>query len=149
MLQKDYFYILMKFSELKRILKLHDLRVTDCRLDILELFIGVQRALTIKDLEEHFHEYDRVTLYRNLAIFTENGVLHKIPNDSGMITYGLCYDTCSSEGHHHNHLHFKCDECGSIECLDVSVPHISIPGYQINEANLILTGMCKSCGQIS
>jgi len=135
----------MKYSELKQVLKNHKLRVTDSRMDILEFFTTQSHALTIKDLEEHFHDYDRVTLYRTLASFADQGVLHKIPDDTGMVTYGLCYDTCSSEEHHHNHVHFKCTRCGNVECINVRVPQVSIPGYQVLEANYIVNGICKSC----
>lgn len=145
MLHKVYFCIVMKYSELKQILKNHQLRVTDCRMDILEYFTVQKRALSIRDLENQFQAYDRVTLYRTLTSFTENGVLHKIPDDSGFATYGLCYSTCSSSEHHHNHLHFKCTVCGNIECIQMSVPDVTLPGYVVHETNLILSGICKAC----
>ncbi len=146
-MHKTYFCNGMKYSELKQILKNHKLRVTDSRMDVLEYFLTHKKALSFKDLEEKFSTYDRVTLYRTLNSFTENGVLHKIPDDSGFATFGVCYDTCSSDHHHHNHMHFKCNECGKIECVDEHLPAIELPGYQIQEANLILNGICKSCGE--
>ena len=134
-----------RFSEVKKILKNHKLRVTDARIDVLEFFLRKNKTLRFKDLEQEFKESDRVTLYRTLNSFTENGVLHKIPDDSGHVTYGLCHDTCDSEDHYHDHMHFKCDECGNIECLEEKVPTIKIPGYKVKEANLILKGICKTC----
>lgn len=137
----------MKYSDLKQILKSHQLRVTDCRMDVLEYFLNQEKALSFKNLEDRFEAYDRVTLYRTLNSFTENGVLHKIPDDSGFATYGVCYDTCDSHAHHHNHMHFKCDECGTIECINEHIPHIDLPGYRIKEVNLIVNGICKTCGE--
>ena len=96
-----------KYSELKQILKAHKLRVTDSRMDILDYFLKEEKALSFKDLEHHFNEYDRVTLYRTLNSFSDHGVLHKIPDDSGFASYGLCYDTCDSDEHHHDQSHFK------------------------------------------
>ena len=133
------------YSELKKILKSHKLRVTDGRIDILEFFLRQKKAISFKDLEEEFKDSDRVTLYRTLSAFAEKGVLHKIPNDSGFATYGLCHDTCDSEDHRHDHMHFKCNECGSIECLEQNIPVIKIPGYEVQEADLILKGICKTC----
>lgn len=135
----------MKYSSLKQILKRHKLRITDCRMDILEYFIHEEKALSFKDLEDNFDQYDRVTLYRTLHSFTEHGMLHKIPDDSGSVTYGICYDTCDAEEHHHNHIHFKCNECGEIKCLDKHLPKIDLPGYLVEEANLIVNGICKEC----
>ncbi len=134
-----------RYSKVKQILKSHKLRVTDGRVDILEYFLRQNKTLSFKDLEDEFKELDRVTLYRTLSSFTENGVLHKIPDDSGLATYGLCHDTCSSDDHVHDHMHFKCNECGTTVCLDQHIPKINVPGYQVEEANLILKGICKIC----
>lgn len=135
----------MKYSDLKQILKHHKLRITDCRMDVLEFFLNQKKALSFRDLEDKFHDYDRVTLYRTLHSFTDHGVLHKIPDDSGFATYGVCHETCDAEEHHHNHMHFKCNECGNIECLDEHLPHIDLPGYKVEEANLIVNGICQTC----
>ncbi|MDG2450542.1 MAG: transcriptional repressor [Saprospiraceae bacterium] len=134
-----------RYSEIKKILKSHKLRVTDGRVDTLEFFLRQAKTLSLKDLEKEFKNSDRVTLYRTLSSFTEHGVLHKIPDDSGHATYGLCHDTCSSEDHSHDHMHFKCNECGTIECLEQNIPVVKIPGYHVKEANLILKGICKTC----
>ncbi len=135
----------MKYSVLKNILKKHKLRITDGRIDILNFFNERSKALSFKDLEEQFPEYDRVTMYRTLNAFTDNGILHKIPDDSGFATYGLCPITCTEDEHVHNHIHFKCFQCGGIECLDKELPTISLDGYHISEANMILNGTCSTC----
>ena len=135
----------MKYSELKDTLKQHALRITDCRMDVLEMFLRSTHALSFKDLEEELSGYDRVTLYRTLNTFIEKGVLHRIPDDSGFASYGICHDTCSPGEHHHDHVHFKCDSCGNIECLPkFNVPKIDIPGYEIHEANLVMNGLCDT-----
>lgn len=138
---------MVRYSEIKNILKTHKLRVTDGRIDILEFFLRRGKTITFKDLEEEFRDSDRVTLYRTLHAFTEHGVLHKIPDESGFATYGLCHNTCDPEDHYHNHMHFKCTECGNIECLEQHVPTITVPGYQVTQADLILKGTCNTCLQ--
>lgn len=136
---------MLKYNEIKTILKTHKLSVTVVRVDVLDFFIRMNRALSFKDLEDEFKDSDRVTLYRTLSSFTEHGVLHKIPDDSGFATYGLCHDTCSSDDHKHDHMHFKCNECGKIECLELNIPTVEVPGYKVTEANLILKGTCNNC----
>ncbi|HCX22749.1 MAG: transcriptional repressor [Flammeovirgaceae bacterium] len=135
----------MKYSDLKKVLKNHKLRITDTRMDVLEYFVKQSKALSFRDLEERFEGCDRVTLYRTLNAFTENGVLHKIPDDSGYATYGVCYDTCTHDHHTHDHMHFKCTACGKITCVDQHIPQINLPGYEIKEANMILSGVCPNC----
>lgn len=142
-----YYLCKMEIEERKQILKNHQLRITNCRLDVIDFFLNQHRALSQGDLESHFTAYDRVTLYRTLGSFLESGILHKIPNDEGTATYGLCYHTCSPDDHTHNHIHFKCNECGQIECLDdKTVPPVALPeGYQVNTVNMIVDGICLSC----
>ncbi|WP_258098163.1 Fur family transcriptional regulator [Marinoscillum pacificum] len=137
----------MKYSELKQNLKEHKLRVTDCRMDVLEHFQQQKRALSFRDLEDRFQEYDRVTLYRTLHSFEENGLLHKIPGDSGSAVYGLC-NSCGVESHHHNHMHFKCTSCGVTECIDtpINIPSVSLPkDYKMSDMDVIINGLCKLC----
>lgn len=136
----------MKYSDYKKLLKNHHLRITDCRIDVLEKFHNTDHALSFKDLEDELDDYDRVTLYRTLNSFIEQGLLHRIPNDSGMATYGLCREDCTEESHHHDHVHFKCNICGHVECLpNYHTPIIDLPDYDIEESYLILNGVCKTC----
>ena len=136
----------MKYSDYKKLLKNHNLRITDCRIDVLEKFYSTDHALSFKDLEDELKDYDRVTLYRNLNSFIDHGILHRIPNDSGIATYGLCTSDCSKEAHHHDHVHFKCNICGHVECLtNYRTPLIDLPDYEIEESYLILNGVCKAC----
>jgi len=138
----------MRYSEIKEIIKDHKLRVTDCRIDVLGLFHEKQRAVSIKDLEENLPGYDRVTLYRTLNSFAENGLVHKIPDDSGFASYGLCHSTCTSTAHQHNHIHFKCNSCGTVECMDkeIQLPDYTLPGnYSSSEVDIIINGVCGKC----
>jgi Fur family ferric uptake transcriptional regulator len=107
----------------------------------------MEKALSQSDLENQFERYDRVTLYRTLNSFLDSGVIHKIPNATGVATYGLCHETCSPDHHDHNHIHFKCNQCGQIECLDDKVvPKVTVPkGYQIEAVNMIVDGLCAKC----
>ena len=133
----------------KDILKNHKLRITNSRIDVLGSFLEQNRALSLGALESEFPSYDRVTLYRTLNSFLESGILHKIPNDQGTATYGLCHETCEPTDHHHDHIHFKCNNCNKLECLDeLQVPSIQVPeGYTINQINMIVDGICNECIQ--
>lgn len=132
---------------LKKILKSHNLRVTECRLQVVQFFLDRKTALSQIDLENQFQQYDRVTLYRTLNSFLDSGILHKIPNSQGAASYGLCHETCSPDHHDHNHIHFKCNSCGQIQCLDdKSIPKVSLPeGYRIEAVNMIVDGVCVKC----
>ncbi|MEM9329544.1 MAG: transcriptional repressor, partial [Bacteroidota bacterium] len=59
----------------------------------------------------------------------------------------LCPETFSPEHDGHNHIHFKCNTCGQVECLmDEAVPAVSVPeGYKVEMVNLIVDGVCAHC----
>ncbi|NJN42080.1 MAG: transcriptional repressor [Flammeovirgaceae bacterium] len=136
----------MKNKDYKTVLKTHALRITDCRVDVLNVFHHSKKARSFKNLEDQLGHYDRVTLYRTLNSFIEKGILHRIPDDSGYARYALCHNDCTPQKHQHDHAHFKCDDCGAIECLEEQhVPNIRLAGYLVKEANLILSGTCKAC----
>ncbi|MFD2512991.1 Fur family transcriptional regulator [Pontibacter locisalis] len=125
-----------------------NLRKTGCRIDVLELFLQNHFALSHSDLEKLLgDDYDRVTLYRTLHSFKEQGLVHSINDVSGSVKYALCREVCSNHQHHDNHLHFNCTRCGQTFCLDeVVIPATVLPeGYQIDSLHFSAQGICKSC----
>lgn len=137
-------------EEIKDILKRNNLSVTGSREKILSLFLNQSGALAHGDIEKRAGEkFDRVTVYRTLQTFVEKGIIHTIPTADNSIRYALCKDHCS-EGHHHDHhIHFVCTNCGSTYCLDdVVTPEVKLPkGYVSSHIEVVVDGICKSCGQ--
>jgi Fur family transcriptional regulator, ferric uptake regulator len=135
-------------KDIQGLLKDYSLRSTDCRSAILEVFIKRNFALSHSDIEEKMSEnFDRVTVYRTLKTFLDKGIIHKVLDDGGSTKYALCKNSCTTGHHNHEHIHFKCTECGLTKCLDdIEVPAIKLPsGYKLKEANLLVQGVCKKC----
>ncbi|MEQ8414950.1 MAG: transcriptional repressor [Imperialibacter sp.] len=135
---------------LKETLKEHRLRNTQCRTDILAIFIEHDFALSHADIEDRVSEhYDRVTVYRTLKTFVDKGLIHKVLDDNGAQKYALCNADCSEDLHKHEHVHFKCIRCGLTTCLDESdIPGIKLPaGYVLMDVSMLVTGYCKDCQQ--
>lgn len=131
-----------------QILKDSKLRSTSSRSAILGLFLNNDHALSYSDIEREVStSFDRVTVYRTLKTFLDKGIIHKILDDTGGLKYGLCSDHCSRAEHHHDHVHFKCNQCGQTSCLDeVEIPGINLPrGYKVEEINLLIQGVCSNC----
>jgi Fur family transcriptional regulator, ferric uptake regulator len=130
-------------------LKNFNLRQTDAREAVLEVFQGEHYALSHGHIETVLaSRFDRVTLYRTLKTFVDKGLIHKVLDDQGAMKYALCKEVCNSAGHHHHdHVHFKCNICGQTTCLEqVTIPTISLPiGYQKQEMNLLVQGVCQTC----
>ncbi|HOY41828.1 MAG TPA: transcriptional repressor [Chitinophagales bacterium] len=135
-------------QNLEHILKHHNLRITQVRLEILQFFQTNKIALTHADLETFFSKkFDRVTIYRTLTSFLENGLLHKIPDDSGIAKYALCHHEGTEHTHDDHHVHFKCKKCEKIECLhNLEIPKLHLPKkYKMEHANLLIEGICAYC----
>lgn len=125
-----------------------NLRNTNQREEILGIFLDHNHALSHADIEKKVgNSIDRVTVYRTLKTFLNKGVVHKVLDDSGVVKYALCKNTCTSQKHSHDHVHFKCVECGVTNCLEsVVVPKINIPaGYEKLESNFLMIGICDQC----
>lgn len=135
-------------SRARDLLRTHTLRLTEARLDVLDFIIDRQRAVSQPELEHALvHKFDRVTLYRTLNTFNENGLLHAVSDSSGTMKYALCSDSCSNEEHHHEHLHFHCTACHQTVCIDeVMMEQPKLPaGYVANDYNFVVNGICKQC----
>lgn len=111
-------------------------------LDILKLS---ERALSQEDIEKEVKgTMDRVTVYRVLNSFCEDGYIHKILSDDGKHYFAICLN-CQEKKHSHNHFHFRCLKCQKMECLKEEVK-VNLPeGYQFENANCLVTGYCSDC----
>jgi Fur family transcriptional regulator, ferric uptake regulator len=130
------------------ILQSHKLRITDCRLDIIQEFLAKNVALSHSDLEETLNQqFDRVTIYRTLKTFLDKDLIHKVLDDSGATKYALCAHGESEHHHNHEHVHFKCETCGETTCLeDITLPQVKLPaGFIKKEMNLLVQGICEKC----
>lgn len=131
-----------------KILREHNLRITECRSQVLKLFMERLNALSNADVEGILRDtFDRVTIYRTLKTFLEKGIIHKVLDDTGILKYALCKDQCHKDSHNHQHVHFKCKHCGQTTCLEeVKIPHISLPkGFIQIDSNLLISGICGEC----
>lgn len=131
----------------ERLLKSFDMRSTPSRLEILTLFLSKNYALSHGDIEKEVSSsLDRVTVYRTLRTFLDKGLIHKVLDDEGSLKYALCTEACTSTAHHHDHVHFKCTDCGQTNCLNIEPPGLRLPeGYTPQEINILVQGVCERC----
>lgn len=157
----------MNQDKIENLLHENQLRITKCRTDIIHFFLHSSFALSAKDLENNFPQYDRVTIYRTLNSFIEKHLIHPIPSDGGAALYGLSDSIRKSSNEvsqqqktimetlkvspvglsHDEHIHFSCHACGRTLCLpEQTIPKVNLPrGYQIREVEMVVKGYCKSC----
>ena len=137
-------------NQIERHLTDFNLRPTACRMEVLKAFEVNEFALSQGDIELKLQAaFDRVTIYRTLKTFLSQGLIHKVLDDQGGAKYALCKDLChqGEQVHQHDHVHFKCNECGQTICLeDIIIPKIQLPDrFLKQESNLLIQGICKEC----
>lgn len=129
-------------------MKDHSLRLTQGRIDVVSVFLSKDFAVSHADIESEVeNRYDRVTIYRTLKSFLKKGLIHKVLDDNGITRYALCAEACADGHHHHNHIHFKCTQCGQTSCLEhVNIPDVKLPkGFSPVESNYLISGICDRC----
>lgn len=142
----------------KEILRDNGLKVTDCRLQMLELFLKDKKTITHGEIEKSMStKHDRVTVYRTLNSFLEKNIIHKIASPDHIGKYALCTvqehcnDCKDHKEHVHNieHLHFVCEKCSSTTCIDMDLDKtIPLPeGFKLIQTNITLMGLCSNCSK--
>jgi Fur family ferric uptake transcriptional regulator len=122
-------------------------RNTTARSAVLELIAHSNVALSQVEIQKQLGDIcDRVTIYRVLDRLVNEDVIHKIATSTGTVKYASCNDNHHNQPHVHNHVHFSCDKCLSVTCLETVVPIFEIPKeYLVKEFNFILSGLCPNC----
>jgi Fur family transcriptional regulator, ferric uptake regulator len=122
------------------------LKVTPVRLKVLEMLQSSHQAFSHTELESTF-SVDRITLYRVLNDFEEAGMVHKIIDIEGVTRFAVCKHSCPDSTHSEDHVHFNCQKCHRMFCLDkVATPVIKLPaGFRPSGINTLIHGVCKHC----
>lgn len=122
-------------------------RNTIAKTEILKMIVSSPNALSHIEIQEKLNGIcDRVTIYRVLERLISEEAIHKIINLDGGVKYAACHSCSSKEKHLHNHIHFSCEKCKSVTCLENIEPQFMVPAnYMINEIHFTLSGVCPSC----
>jgi len=128
-----------------QILEKNNLQKTECRIDILQIFLQNDIALSEeKIMQLNQNKYNKTTIYRTLNIFTEKGIIHKIITTNNVAKYSLSLQNSGNK-----HLHFECKDCKSVYCLKNSeISNLILPdGFSEVELNFLVFGVCKNCNK--
>lgn len=141
-------YFRAVLEQIDQNLRSHSLRPTKVRRVLMKCFMESEHALDYPELDRLTDSaLDKVTIYRNLGSFRDAGLIHEINDGDGPLKYALCQGGCSHDQHADEHLHFKCDKCERVYCLEDSVlPEFRLPaGFIPRELKVIVSGNCAKC----
>lgn len=143
----------MNDSYLKDILRTYKLKATDIRLRVLRIMIESKVALSHADIKDRLKDesVDKVTLYRTLASFTDNGLAHKVANEDRNWQYAVHLPENGKKSMPDaDHAHFICEQCDRIFCFpyEANVESLKLSrteGFKIATHEIRLHGTCPDC----
>lgn len=120
-------------------------RNTPAKDKVLNMLKNSDSALSQDMIEKELKgTANRVTVYRILNSFCEDGIAHKVVSESGKNYFALCKG-CQPERHSHDHVHFQCIKCLRVECLNQPIEIILPKNYQFITMHNFVTGICNHC----
>lgn len=127
-------------------LRENDYKITPKRRAIVSLFLKADKYLspeTVRNkLKKQFKHLGLPSIYRNLGLMAECGILTRIQRPDQRLNYGLCREM---ENKHHHHI--ICVKCGKVrefsECR--LFKRKVIDGFEIAGHFLQLEGVCPEC----
>jgi Fur family ferric uptake transcriptional regulator len=127
--------------------KMKTTRNTTAKSAILGIIKNSKVALSHAEIQKLNQDLcDRVTIYRILDRLVTEDVIHKIATPDGTVKYASCHHNHDNHQHIHNHVHFSCEKCLSVTCMDSVNPSYKIPdNYLVKEVNFTLSGLCPNC----
>jgi Fur family ferric uptake transcriptional regulator len=133
------------------VLRSAGLRRTPVRAGVLDVLAGANGPLAVPQILEQLPaRTDAVTVYRTLNTFTRKKLVHRVHGEDRTWRYAMSGQTEQSP--EHQHPHFVCDECGTVECLEKSqIPGTFVPSlrvgarYSVRYPEVVLHGVCPKC----
>lgn len=136
-------------SCIKNIDLMKQTRNTLAKSEISKLLADSRVALSHLEIQAQLEGLcDRVTIYRVLDRLVEEGKVHRVININGVIKFAGCHDC--SHTHRDNHVHFSCNSCKAVTCLDGIEPLYELPAdYVVYGMQFTVIGLCPDCARPS
>ena len=126
-------------------------RLTANRRALLDALTAAARPLTIPEILDDQPGLAQSSVYRNLVVLEDAGVLHRVVGTDEFARWELTEDLA---GHHH---HLICAQCGRVEDVPASAglersvaaaaaAITRTTGFRTQHHRLDLVGVCENCG---
>ena len=125
-------------------------RYTPLRRKIVDALIASGHPLTIQNVRDTTAGLAQSSVYRNLVVLEESGVVVKVVTTGAIGRYELSEDLT---GHHH---HLMCSRCGAVrdvvvpESLELDIDRVlsklaRSEGFVLDHHRLDVIGRCANC----
>lgn len=127
-----------------------DQRYTPSRRLLVRILAAAGRPLTTVEVQDTGDRLPQSSVYRNLAVLEQAGVVRRVMAGDAPVRYELAEDLTE---HHH---HLICTSCGSVvdvtlppateRRLDQAVEDVAArTGFEVHSHRLDLIGRCAQC----
>ena len=122
------------------------MRVTEPRKRLVKLMAGASRPLSAEEMHAAAGgALDLVTIYRNMAVFVEQGVAQPIHLENGKQLFEL-----TQKGDHYHHI--ICRKCHRTERLELCFGgelerYATRKGFSELNHTIEVYGVCQDCGE--
>lgn len=135
----------------KEVLKKNGIKNTIQKEVILNVLIKAPSHITAEEIYQQIKDMKigLATIYRSLKLFEELRIVKEIPMD------GIRYYELKLFGKKPLHINFKCTNCNTMADIDdteTNLDYIRLNqkvenkmGLEVNDANIILLGVCENC----
>lgn len=114
------------------------MRKTKTRIKLINFLENAEEAYTAQQIFEQLGEIDLATIYRNLNLFVEEGMVRELRISKGESMYEINED---------GHEHATCTECGKVRHIQIDksklIEALSLSDFEIEDIEINLKGHCK------
>jgi Fe2+ or Zn2+ uptake regulation protein len=114
------------------------MRKTKTREQILEVLNKNKKAFTAKDIHAQLDGPDLATVYRNLNLFAEEGIVRELRINRGESMYEINED---------DHEHAICSKCGKVRHISVDKNKLkellNLSDFEVENVEINFVGYCK------
>jgi len=126
----------------KKLLKQHNISVTEPRIHILEILKESGEPVTIDYIQKKLEiSINQTTLYRSLKKFVDKGIIYQTD-----FREGVAYFEYHGKNHHH---HISCISCKKRQSIDMCPQNFTrvekSSGFVITNHMFELFGLCENC----
>ncbi|MDR3413501.1 MAG: Fur family transcriptional regulator [Formivibrio sp.] len=128
-------------TQARKLIEAVQAKATLARLSVLSVLIEANRPLSHQEvLQLITPPLDRVTAYRVFDWLEMVGIVHRINTDDRVTRFSISRVP-------HCHVHFQCEQCGRIFCLDQDpvLPSALPDGFVMRTVEMTVKGMCADC----
>lgn len=112
---------------------------------VKEILTNAKQTLSAEDIRNAMPiKVNKTTIYRILDRFLEKGEIHVISDKNGKTYYAQGSENLK-DAKSHNHIHFQCQTCESVTCLEDSITLPMLDGFTIKKTQCLIIGICNKC----